>query len=75
MLPVVFKILTPKVIKGIMSYVFDKNALDEQMDMVLYRLEKLEKDSKNKMMDKAEKITANLEKTAANILNPNGRQQ
>ena len=45
MLPVVFKILTPKVIKGIMSYVFDKNALDEQMDMVLHRLEKLEKDS------------------------------
>ena len=42
MLPVVFKILTPKVIKGIMKYVFDKNPLDEQMEMVLVRLQKLE---------------------------------
>ena len=42
MLPVVFKILTPKVIKGIMNYVFDKNPLDEQMEMVLVRLQKLE---------------------------------
>jgi len=44
MLPVL-KILTPKVIKAIMSYVFDKNNLDDQMEMVLVRLEKLEKDS------------------------------
>ena len=44
MLPVL-KILTPKVIKAIMSYVFDKNNLDEQMDMVLVRLEKLVEDS------------------------------
>ena len=41
----VLKILTPKVLKGIMSYVFDKNNLDEQMDMVLERLKTLEKDS------------------------------
>ena len=41
----VLKILTPKVIKSIMNYVFEKNILDEQMDMVLARLEKLEKDS------------------------------
>ena len=41
----VLKILTPKVLKSIMSYVFDKNNLDEQMDMVLHRLEKLEKNS------------------------------
>ena len=41
----VLKILTPKVLKGIMSYVFDKNNLDEQMDMVLHRLEKLEEES------------------------------
>ncbi len=39
------KILTPKVLKGIMNYVFERNALDEQMDMVLTRIEKLEKDS------------------------------
>ena len=44
MLPV-FKILTPKVIKAIMNYVFEKNPLDEQMDMVLVRIDKLEKDS------------------------------
>ena len=42
MLPML-KILTPKVIKGIMKYVFEKNPLDEQMDMVLARLRKLEK--------------------------------
>ena len=42
MLPL-FKILTPKVLKGIMKYVFERNPLDEQMDMVLVRLEKLEK--------------------------------
>ena len=44
MLPIL-KILTPKVIKAIMSYVFDKNNLDEQMDMVLYRLNELEETS------------------------------
>ena len=38
-----FKILTPKVLKGIMKYVFDKNPLDHQMEMVLYRIDKLEK--------------------------------
>tara|TARA_Y100000593_G_C4287574_1_gene326386 strand:- start:569 stop:760 length:192 start_codon:yes stop_codon:yes gene_type:complete len=42
MIPVL-KILTPKVIKGIMTYVFEKNNLDEQMDMVLHRLDELEK--------------------------------
>ena len=41
----VLKILTPKVLKGIMSYVFEANNLDDQMDMVLHRLDKLEKDS------------------------------
>ena len=44
MLPLL-KIFTPKVIKGIMKYVFEKNNLDEQMDMVLVRLDKLEKTS------------------------------
>ena len=45
MFPGVLKILTPKVLKSIMSYVFEKNTLDLQMDMVLERLRKLEKDS------------------------------
>ena len=44
MLPL-FKILTPKVIKGIMDYVFNKNPLDHQMEMVLNRVDKLEKNS------------------------------
>ena len=44
MLPIL-KILTPKVLKGIMEYVFESNNLDDQMDMVLHRLEKLEKNS------------------------------
>ena len=37
------KILTPKVLKAIMSYVFEKNELDLQMDSIRARLEKLEK--------------------------------
>ena len=41
MLPLL-KILTPKVIKGIMKYVFEQNELDEQMGSVRARLEKLE---------------------------------
>jgi hypothetical protein len=38
----VLKILTPKVLKGIMEYVFEKNNLDDQMEMVLHRIDKLE---------------------------------
>ena len=41
----IVKILTPKVIKGIMKYVFEENALDQQMGAVRARLDKLEKDS------------------------------
>ena len=44
MLPLL-KIFTPKVIKGIMDYVFNKNPLDCQMEIVLDRLQNLEKDS------------------------------
>ena len=44
MFPVI-KILTPKVIKAIMKYVFEDNELDHQMGSVRARLEKLEKDS------------------------------
>tara|TARA_R100001594_G_scaffold12533_1_gene27770 strand:- start:4376 stop:4579 length:204 start_codon:yes stop_codon:yes gene_type:complete len=44
MLPVL-KILTPKVIKAIMKYVFEKNELDMQMESVRARLDNLEKDS------------------------------
>ena len=38
----ILKILTPTVLKGIMKYVFEKNPLDHQMEVVLNRLEKLE---------------------------------
>lgn len=41
----IVKILTPKVIKGIMDYVFEENALDQQMGSVRKRLDKLEKNS------------------------------
>ena len=44
MLPVL-KILTPKVIKAIMRYVFEENELDQQMGSVRARLDNLEKDS------------------------------
>ena len=44
MLPVL-KLLTPTVLNGIVKYVFEKNPLDHQMEMVLERLQKLEKDS------------------------------
>ena len=33
------KILTPKVIKAIMNYVFDKNTLDHQMEAVIEKIE------------------------------------
>ena len=39
----IIKILTPKVIKGIMKYVFEENNLDQQMGSVRSRLDKLEK--------------------------------
>ena len=41
----IVKILTPKVIKGIMKYVFEDNVLDQQMGSVRARLDKLEEDS------------------------------
>ena len=41
----VLKILTPRVLKAIMSYVFEENNLDQQMGSVRARLKKLEKDS------------------------------
>ena len=44
MLPVL-KLLTPTVLRGIVKYVFEKNPLDHQMEMVLVRLEKLEENS------------------------------
>mgnify|MGYP003132672138 FL=1 len=43
MIPSIFKILTPKVLKAIMNYVFEKNALDHQMEAVLEKIEILEK--------------------------------
>ena len=47
MLPVL-KLLTPTVLNGIVKYVFEKNNLDQQMDMVLHRLDKLEQQNKEK---------------------------
>ena len=44
MLPIL-KILTPKVIKAIMKYVFEENELDQQMGSVRARLVALEKNS------------------------------
>ena len=41
MLPIL-KILTPKVLKGIIKYVFEENALDQQMESVRNRLDKIE---------------------------------
>ena len=41
-LPVVFKLLTPKVVNAIMDYVFKDNLLDEQMLSVQLRLNNLE---------------------------------
>ena len=37
----ILKILTPKVLKAIMSYVFEKNNLDKQMDTMQVRVAKL----------------------------------
>lgn len=36
------KILTPTVLKGIMKYVFEENALDQQMEIMQMRVSKLE---------------------------------
>ena len=41
MLPLL-RILTPTVLKAIMTYVFEKNELDEQMESVRARLDNLE---------------------------------
>ena len=44
MLPVL-KLLTPTVLKGIVKYVFEKNPLDIQMEIVIEEIEKLKKNS------------------------------
>ena len=41
----ILKILTPKVLKGIMKYVFERNDLDQKMDAVDFRLSRLELDA------------------------------
>ena len=45
MIPFFLKILTPKVLKKIMTYVFEKNDLDYKVDGLIERVDKLEKDS------------------------------
>ena len=41
----ILKILTPKVLKGIMKYVFEENELDIKMQVLENRVSTLEKDS------------------------------
>lgn len=45
MLPAIFSLLTPKIVKGIIEYVFDKNELDYKVDALIEKIEKLEEDS------------------------------
>tara|TARA_R100000781_G_scaffold106072_1_gene70001 strand:- start:228 stop:371 length:144 start_codon:yes stop_codon:yes gene_type:complete len=47
MLPIL-KILTPRVLKAIMKYVFEENELDQQMGSVRARLDKIEEKLKEK---------------------------
>ena len=42
MLPVVLRLLTPSVVRGIMDYVFKKNDLDYKMEKLIERVEELE---------------------------------
>jgi len=57
----------------------DREKIDQQKDAVAIRsaiaVDKLEKDSVNRVMDKAEKITANMEKTVSAAMKPNGRDK
>ena len=48
MLPVVFKLLTPSVVKSIMDYVFKKNDLDYKVDQLIERVKDLEKEYEEK---------------------------
>ena len=41
----IFKLLTPSVVKGIIDYVFKKNELDYKTEQLLERVERLEKKS------------------------------
>ena len=40
MFPVILQLLTPKVVKAIMAYVFEKNDLDYKMEKLIERVEK-----------------------------------
>ena len=46
------KILTPKIIKGIMRYVFEKNELDVQMESMIKEVSKLKKEVKKLKKEK-----------------------
>tara|TARA_R100000781_G_C4078038_1_gene126761 strand:- start:766 stop:945 length:180 start_codon:yes stop_codon:yes gene_type:complete len=52
----ILKMLTPKVLKAIMSYVFEKNDLDKKMDLVEVRLSRLELDAHPKCCNCKKKI-------------------
>ena len=45
MLPIILRLLTPKVIKAIMAYVFEKNDLDHKVEKLIERIKDLERDS------------------------------
>ena len=47
MFPVILQLLTPKVIKSIMDYVFKKNELDYKMEAVIEKVDKLGKEINN----------------------------
>ena len=42
MFPIILKLLTPKVIKAIIAYVFEKNELDTKVEELENRIQKLE---------------------------------
>ena len=46
------KILTPKIIKGIMMYVFEKNELDVQMESMIKEVGKLRREVKKLKKEK-----------------------
>tara|TARA_R100000278_G_C5360343_1_gene125139 strand:+ start:95 stop:244 length:150 start_codon:yes stop_codon:yes gene_type:complete len=48
MFPVIFQLLTPKVVNGILDYVFKKNDLDYKVEQLIDRVVELEKKEKEK---------------------------
>lgn len=53
--PIIFKLLTPKVIKGLLSYVFEKNVLDIKVEQLESIIKELEKNNHPPMFSQADK--------------------